>query len=95
MCSEAEEDYTVLVGFVQGGKLLLELRFGNIGAGWMEDIEDELAAREKAVGDEFACAQSDGCRVISLEGMSEDRTSVIPQNHPKLARRDSARNLAY
>lgn len=39
----------------------------------MEDIEDKLAAREKTVGDELASTQSDGCRVVSLEDLSEDR----------------------
>lgn len=72
VCSETEEDDTILFRLVQGGKLLLEVGFGNVGAGRMEDIEDELAAREKTVCDEFARTQGDGCRGISLEDLSED-----------------------
>ena len=95
MCSKTEEDDTVLLGLVQGSKLLLELGLGNVGAGWMEDIEDELAAGEKAVGDEFASTQSDRCRVISLEDLSEDqRTSGLLQGHPTLSNRDLPQNLA-
>lgn len=91
MCSETEEDDTVLVSLVQGGKLLLEVGFGNVGAGRMKDIEDELTARQETVGDKFARAQSDGCRSISLEDMSEDsRTSGLPQRHPTLPNRDLA-----
>lgn len=89
LCSETEEDDTILVSLVQGGKLLLEIGFGNVGAGGMEDIEDELTAREKTVGDEFARTQSDGCRGISLEELSEDRrTSGPPEGHPTLPNRD-------
>lgn len=88
LCSETEEDDTVLVTLVQGGKLLLEIGFGNVGAGGVKDIEDELAAREKTVCDEFARTQSDRCRVISLEDMSEDqRTSGPPEGHPTLPNR--------
>lgn len=91
MCSKTEEDDSVLVSLVQGGKLFLEFGLGNVGAGRVEDIEDELAAREKTVGDEFARTQSDGCRVISLEDLSEDRRlSGLPPGHPTLPSRDSA-----
>lgn len=72
MCSETKENDTVLVSLIQGSEFLLELGFGNVGTGGMEDIENELAAREKTVGDEFARTQSDGRRVISLEDVSED-----------------------
>lgn len=55
----------------------------------MKDIEDELAAREKTVGYEFPRAQSDGCRVICLDEMSEDpRTSGLSEVHPTLPKRD-------
>lgn len=89
MRSQAEEDDTVLVSLVQGSKLFLEIGFGNVGAGRVEDIEDELAAREKTVGDEFTRTQCDGCRAISLEDVSEDRrTSGPPKEHPTLPNRD-------
>lgn len=91
MCSETEEDDTVLVRLVQGSKLLLEVGFGNVGAGRMEDIEDKLAARQKTVCDEFACTQGDGCRAISLEDLSEvHRTPGLAQEHPTLPNHDLA-----
>lgn len=61
MCPETESDNAVLVGLVQSGQLLRELRLGNVRAGRVEDIENELTASQQTVGDKFARAQGDGC----------------------------------
>lgn len=58
---EAEGDYAVFVRFVHGGELLSKFVFRDIWAGRVEDIENKLAACEKAIGDEFASAQCYRC----------------------------------
>jgi hypothetical protein len=54
---ETEGHDTGLVGLVERGKLLCEIDLGDIGATRVEDVNDELTAGQKAVGDEFACAE--------------------------------------
>lgn len=64
--AETKGHYAVLVRLVQSSELLGELRFGDIGAGRMEDIKDELTAGQETIGNEFARAQSDRCRAVGL-----------------------------
>ena len=66
LCAEAKGNNAILVGLVQSRKLLLELSLGNIGAGWMENVNDELTACKQAVGNEMAGAQGNGCVAVSL-----------------------------
>lgn len=51
---ETEGDHTVLVRLVHSGQLLSEVGLGDISAGWVEDVDDELTAGEETVGDELA-----------------------------------------
>ena len=87
MCSKTKDDDAVLLGLVQASKLLLQFGFRDVGARWMENVDDELAAREKSVGNEFASTQRNGCRVIRLKDLSEDSTpSGLLEEHPTLPR---------
>jgi hypothetical protein len=61
LCPEPECDYAVLVSLVQGCELLREVCLGDVWTGRVQDVEDELAARQETVGDEFARAQGNGC----------------------------------
>ena len=66
MCPQAERHDALLVRLVDGSKALGELLLGDVGAGRVEDVNDELTASEKTVGDEFARAQGDGGVVVGL-----------------------------
>jgi len=57
MCAESEADNARLVRFVHGSELLRELSLGDVWARGVQDVDDHLAARQEAVGDEFAGAQ--------------------------------------
>lgn len=61
LCSETEGHDAGLVGFVKSSQLLGEVGSRDIGAAGVEDVDNELTTREESVGDEFACAQSNGC----------------------------------
>lgn len=60
MCSETEGNDAVLIGLVKSGELLGEVGFRDVGAGRMKDIDNELAAGEKTVGDELPRTESNG-----------------------------------
>lgn len=63
---EAEGHNPCLVRLVDLGKALRELVLGDVGAVGVEDIHDELAARQQAVGDEFTSADRNRCGVVGL-----------------------------
>lgn len=58
---ETEGDHAKLVGLVDGREALRELRLGDVRAVGVEDIDDELAARQEAVRDELARADGHRC----------------------------------
>jgi len=64
VCSKTEGDNTVLVGLVKGGELLRKFSLGNIGAGRVENIDDELTTSEETVGDELPRAERDWSRIV-------------------------------
>ena len=66
MCLEAKGNHASLFGLVDGGELLRELALGDVRSAWVEDVDDELASGQEAVGDEFACA--DGYWGVGLTG---------------------------
>ena len=74
MCLETEGYDTLLVGLVDLGELLRQLRLGNIGARRVQDIDDELTAGQEAVGDEFARADCYWC--VGLRGEMGKRRSA-------------------
>ena len=57
---ETEDGDTLLVGLVESGELLTELGTRDVGAGGVEDSEDELLPVQEAVGDELRSAKSNG-----------------------------------
>lgn len=63
VCPEAKCNNATLVSFVEGRKLFREIGLGDIRAAGVEDVNDELTARQEAVGDELACSQGNGCSV--------------------------------
>lgn len=73
---ETEGDDTGLVGLVEGSELLREVGLGHIGATRVEDVDNELTAGQKAVGDEFARAQSYGCIGLLKQNQKDDISSL-------------------
>jgi hypothetical protein len=63
MCPKTESHDTVLVSLVGSRKLFGEVSLGDISAAGVEDVDDELAACQKSVGDELACSQGNRCSV--------------------------------
>lgn len=55
---ETESNNTVLLSLVNGCNFLREVALGDVGSLRVEDVEDELTAGEKSIGDEFACSDS-------------------------------------
>lgn len=76
---ETEGYNPALVGLVEAGKLLSEIDLGNIGPTRMENVNDELAAGQKAVGDEFACAEGYWW-CVCLERQRKDMSERATQN---------------
>lgn len=60
MRSESKGNDTAFVSLVEGGKLLGEVGFRDVGARRVENINDELAASQKTVGNELSCAEGNG-----------------------------------
>ena len=58
---ETEGDNALLVGLVDRRKPLRELCLGDVRAVRVQDIDDELTARQQAVRDEFAGADGHRC----------------------------------
>lgn len=67
MCPEAKGDDTLFVGLVNSRELLRNLALGDIGSRGMKNINDKLTACQQSVGNEFACANGNGCRGILEE----------------------------
>jgi hypothetical protein len=69
------------VSLVHHGKFLRQLGLGYIWTGWVDDVDNELASGKKTVRNEFACAESDGCRVV-LRNESSEILGMIVKVHP-------------
>ena len=67
VCPETEGDDTVLVRLVDARELLRDLALGDVWPRGVEDVNDELAAGQEPVGDEFAGANGNGCRGVLEE----------------------------
>ena len=77
VCLEAKGNDTSLVGLVEGSELLGEFALGDIRSGGVEDVNNELASGQEAVGDEFA--RADGYRGVGLTSGSPS-VCVDPSN---------------
>lgn len=58
---ETEDDDLLLVSLVHGGELLGELLAGDVGPGWVDNVDDALPSLKEAVRDELASSEGDWC----------------------------------
>lgn len=62
--SQTEDGDLVLLGLVEGAKLLAELILGDVGTVGVEDVNDHLLAAQQRVADELASSEGDGGVVV-------------------------------
>ncbi len=55
MCPKTESNNTVFISLVERGEFFGEICLRDIRTAGMQNVNDELAARQQTVGDELAC----------------------------------------